>query len=108
MKLLGNKILVERVKRPTANTTGSILLPPVALDDYNTGGPKEYRVLQVGPGRPNRKGVLLPIECAPGDRVICESFYTGAKELEDGRFIITDDMIIAILPKTHEAKKAAG
>ncbi len=99
MKLLGNHILVERVKRPTALTNGGILLPPILLDDYNTGGPKEYRVLGVGPGRRNRKGVLNCVECSPGDRVICHSYTTGATTLDDGRMVITDDMIIAVLPQ---------
>lgn len=98
MIILGNKLLVERVKRPTASTTGSILLPPVAQDDFNTGGPKEYRVLQVGPGRRNRKGVLLPVECSPGDRVVCHSYTDGATVLDDGRLVITDDMILAVIP----------
>jgi len=98
MKLLGNHLLVQRVKRATATTTGGILLPPIALDDNNTGGHKEYRVLQVGPGRRNRKGILLPVECSPGDRVVCQSFTNGAAELSDGRMVITDDMIIAVIP----------
>ena len=98
MILLSNHILVERVKRPTASTTGAILLPPIAQDDFNTGGPKEYRVLAVGPGRRNRKGVLFPCECSPGDRVICHSYTEGATILDDGRMVITDDMIMAVIP----------
>lgn len=99
MKLLGNKILVERIKSPTATTTGNILLPPIALDDHNTGGPKLFLVLQVGPGLENRKGIPLSMECEPGDRVLCQSYTQGAYELSDGRMIITHDMIIAVLPK---------
>ena len=99
MKLLSNHILVERVKRATALTNGGILLPATAMDDYNTGGPKEFGVLAVGPGRRNRKGILFPIECSPGDRVICHSYTTGAAEIGDGRLVITDDMIIAVIPK---------
>lgn len=98
MKLLGNHILVERVKRETASTTGGILLPPIAMDDYNTGGLKEYRVLGVGPGRINRGGTTVPVECAPGDRVICHSFTQGAEVLDDGRMVITDAMILAVIP----------
>jgi chaperonin GroES len=98
MLLLGNKVLVERVKRATATTKTGILLPESALDDFNTGGPKEYLVLAVGPGRRNRKGVLTCVEFSPGDRVICHSYTTGAHELPDGRMVITDDMVMAVIP----------
>lgn len=69
------------------------------LDDNNTGGPKEYRVLQVGPGRRNRSGEPLPVEFTPGDRVICHSYTQGAVEVEPGKFVMDAGMVIAILPK---------
>lgn len=99
MKLLNNNLLVERVKRETALTDGGILLPPICLDDNNTSGPKEWGVIAVGPGRRNRKGIIIPIECQPGDRIICESYTTGPRDLGNGRCIITDDMILAVIPK---------
>lgn len=98
MKLLSNHLHVERVKQTQASYGGRITLPQIALDDINTGGPKEYRVLAVGPGRTNKKSVNFPIECEPGDKVICHSYTTGSTELPDGTFIITDDQIIAVIP----------
>lgn len=98
MKLLGNRVRVERIKATQASYGGKIVLPQIALDDINTGGPKEYRVLEVGPGKNNRKGVLIPIECAPGDKVICHSYTTGSIDLPDGSSIITDDQILAVIP----------
>ena len=97
MKLLSNHILVERVKRPT-QIGSKILLPEIIQDDFNTGGPKEWRVLDVGPGRRNRKGILNCVECSPGDRVITHSYTEGATLLDDGRMVITDDLIIAVIP----------
>ncbi len=99
MKMISNRVLVQRVKAERANTDGVIILPPICMDDNNTGGPKVYRVLAVGPGRRNRRGETLPVEFSPGDRVLCQSYFTGATELKDGTFIITDDMVIAVLPK---------
>jgi co-chaperonin GroES (HSP10) len=98
MKLLNNNILCERVKLPT-NPNSKIILPPVALDDNNTGGAKEFRVLAVGPGRRNRKGIVIPVECEPGDRFIAQSYTQGPVEVAPGKFILTDDMILAVLPK---------
>lgn len=99
MRLLSNYILAERIKPTTALTDGGIYLPPIALDDLNTGGPKHFGVLAVGPGRRNRKGRVLPLECQPGDRVICESFTKGVIELKDGTCILSDDMVLAVIPR---------
>jgi co-chaperonin GroES (HSP10) len=97
MKLLGNRILAERIKRPM-NPGGLIHMPEVLHDDDNTGGPKEWRVLEVGPGRKLKDGTPVPIECAPGDRVICHSYTRGATEAAPGKFILDAEMIIAVLP----------
>ncbi len=103
MKLLSNHALVKRIKRPTAAAVGGlIMLPPILVDDYNTGGPKEYEVIAVGPGRRNRRGDTVPVEFSPGDRVICHSYTTGVTELDDGRMVITDDMVIAVIPVQHD------
>lgn len=98
MRLLNNNILCERVKLPT-NPNSKIVLPPIAQDDNNTGGPKEYRVIAVGPGRKNRKGVLIPVECEPGDRFIAHSYTQGPAEVGPNQFIMNDDMILMVLPK---------
>lgn len=98
MKLLANRALVRRVRRKTATTAGGIMLPESLMDDYNTGGPKEFQVLAVGPGRRNRDGSYLPVEFGPGDRVICHSYTRGVHELPNDEMIITDDMVIAVIP----------
>ena len=98
MRPLSNHLLVERVKTSSAITAGGIHLPAICEDDNNTGGPKEYRVLAVGPGKRNHKGVVIPIECGPGDRILCHSYTTGVTELKDGRLVLTDDMILAVIP----------
>ena len=96
--MLSDKIHAVRVKR-TRQTNSSIVLPDILLDDDNTGGPKEWEILAVGPGRRNREGTIIPCECSPGDRVICHSYNAGMTLLKDGTAIITHDMIIAVIPK---------
>ena len=59
-----------------------------------------FRVLAVGQGRRNKKGILIPVECSVGDRVMCHSYFTGPMKLDDGSYIITDSEIIAVLPRT--------
>jgi len=97
-QLLGNRVLVERINPP--ETRGGIYLPESARDDNNIGGPKEYRVWMVGPGK-TIKGTVVPVECAVGDRVICHSYTSGPIEVEPGYFVITADQIIAVIPNQH-------
>jgi|SRR5215831_3995619 len=97
MKLLGNRIHIKRVQPPTS--IGGIYLPPIALDDINTGGPKIYEVLAVGPGRMTKKGVRIPIEVSVGDRILCHSYTDGPSDLEDGTKLITDDQVLLVMPK---------
>lgn len=99
MKILGNRFLAERVKNERLHSAGGIYLPPIVLDDNNTGGPKEWRVIAVGPGRRNRDGTTVPVEFGPGDRVIFRSFTSGATEAAPGQFILEVEGVIAILPK---------
>ena len=96
MKLLSHHLHVQSIP---AKQIGSIILPKDLNEDVNHGGVKVFRVLAVGPGRRNRKGVLLPLECTPGDRVMCHSYFTGPMKLDDGSYIITDSEVIAVLPK---------
>lgn len=89
--LLGKNFLAERVikYKTTTTTDGGIYLPPIVLDDLNTGGPKEYLVLQVSD---------KITEFKVGDRVICKSYTHGATEIDGGRFVMPEEMVIAVLP----------
>lgn len=98
MQILGNRFLAERVKNEKATTDGGIYLPAVALDDNNTGGPKSWKVLQVGPGKRLKNGTWLPLEFGPGDVVIAHSYTTGATETKDGKFILEADAVVVVIP----------
>lgn len=95
MKLLRNHIHVAPI---VVQRIASIELPAF-MTEYTFDTYRLYRVLQVGPGRTTRKGVKIPIECEPGDRVICHSHTTGPMQMEDGTMLITDDQVLAVLPK---------
>jgi len=100
MTLLGNRFLAERVKNTTTKSEGGIHLPAIVLDDDNTGGPKEWLVLQVGPGRRNRDGTVVPLEFNPGDRVLYLSYTRGATKVDGTEQSILDaDGVIAVIPK---------
>ncbi len=95
--------------RPTSNhlvvqeevpeQLGSIYLTEKMKMSLQLGRPRVFRVLAKGPGRLTKKGVLIPIECEPGDRIITHSYFEGPTELDDGRHIITDQQILAVMPR---------
>jgi co-chaperonin GroES (HSP10) len=98
-KLLGNRFLAQRVNPPT--TRGGIYLPEIVRDDLNTGGPKEWLVLAVGPGT-RCKGRMLPIEFGPGDRVICHSYTQGPVPMDDGSAVLTADQVLCVIPHGNQ------
>lgn len=98
MRTIGNRVLARRHQPTQIN---GIHLPASALDYYNTGGPKEFIVEQVGTGYYTRKGVKVPIDwCVPGDRILCHSYDKAPVEsgLHPDYFFITPDQILAIIP----------
>ena len=95
-----NHLVVRRVNNANQfSSSGLVALPAISMDDHNTGGPKEVLIISVGPGKKNKKGVLIPIECEPGDRAIIHSYTSGPQPLPNGDMIITDDLILAVIPK---------
>lgn len=107
MKLLSNHILVEHVSHPI-KTAGGILFPESMRDENHGIGPFEMLVIAVGPGKVNKKGVLIPIECQPGDRIVTNPYtLNGVKTMDDGKKIIRfePEAILAVLPKTVYALK---
>lgn len=106
MKLLGNRILIKPIPQLQI---GLIQFPAACENQANVGGVKLHKVLAVGPGRRTRKGVAIPIECAPGDNIICHSYTDGPQDyhLPDGQLVITADQVLAVIPVqlNHTTKK---
>jgi co-chaperonin GroES (HSP10) len=88
LKILGKRLLVMELPTNTATQSG-IHLPEYTHHDR----PKLFRVLQLG---------SKPVEPKVGDRVICHSHTDGPKPLGDGRMIITEEQILAILPAPQQ------
>lgn len=97
MKPLNNRLIVRQL--PYKKPASGILIPEAFAESMMTGDTKVWTVIAVGPGRVNSKGIRVPIECEPGDRIITKSYTAGADPMDDGNSIITDDQIIAVIPK---------
>lgn len=82
MKLLGAYIHVKPLpKKPVSN--GGIHL----LEDFNDDE-KQHQVLAVGQGWKTRKGVLVPLDIKPGDKVLLRNVRGNEMLLEDGSKIV--------------------
>lgn len=97
MRMTGDHILCEPI---AFNQVGLIHLTGKLQFSIELGKPRVMRVVAQGPGKVNRKGVLIPLECEVGDRVIVHSYTEGPHDLPDGKVVITHDQVIAVLPKT--------
>jgi chaperonin GroES len=87
-KPIGNKVLLEPVLAAT-HSDGGILL----LEKYQ-GQQTRFKVLAVGPGKLNKKGVLIPPDVEPGDFVVAE-LYADHSLLPDGTAIVDAEMLLA-------------
>jgi len=101
IRLLGDRLIVRPIPR---EQIGMIQLPAFTKDDNNVGGAKLFWVMVAGPGKRNKKGVLIPVEAQYGDRVWCHSYTKGPMEanLPNGDMIITADQILMVLPRGEQ------
>lgn len=106
MRILGNRLLVKEVL-PGEKTDGGIVIPEQARAAGKFGPSKLWDVLQVGFPRADAEGKAGPaLEAQPGDRVITFSYTSGALLLDDGTAIISEDLILAIIPKDKRYESA--
>lgn len=93
MKVLGNNIHAAPVK---IDYIGAVVIPEAVSIRQNYS---LWTCLQSGPGRVNRKGMLIPTEVEPGDRMVCQFQHNGSAELPDGTAIINEEQVLAVIPR---------
>lgn len=89
---LADKVLVERVEAQ-AVTAGGIVLPESAKEK-----PQRGKIVNVGEGKKNKSGELIPMQLKKGDEVLFTS-YAGTEVKVDGKeYLIMDESdIMAII-----------
>lgn len=94
-----------------------VLLKPLPEDDKTTGGiiipdtakekPAQAEVIAVGPGLPDEKGKVQPLDVKAGDRVLYAKFAgTEVKMQGDDHLIIREADLLAIVEGAASGKGA--
>lgn len=103
IKPLSNHLVVQHLPYKVPD---GIVIPEAFAHVMQEADTKVFKVVAVGPGRVTRKGIRVPIECEPGDRIITKSYTAGPDPLPDGNFLIDDGQILAVIPQqTYETQE---
>ena len=92
VKPLADRVLVEP-KKELETKKGGIIIPDTAKEK-----PQEGKVVQVGPGKRDEAGKLVPMEVKKGDKVLF-SKYGGTEITLDGEkmLIMREDDILGVV-----------
>jgi chaperonin GroES len=91
IKPLGSRIVVQREEAKT--TKGGIILPDSAQQK-----PREGKVVAVGPGKADDKGVCHPVDVKVGDKILFSSYSGTEYKADDTEFLIlSEEDILAVM-----------
>ncbi len=97
---LHDRVLIKRIEEKET-VKGGIIIPDTAKEK-----PQEGEVIAVGAGR-IEKGVRIPLDVKPGDRVLFGKYSGTDIKIEDQEYLILrEEEILAKL--TGAAKAASG
>ena len=99
---LGDRVLIRRVEEE-AKTKGGIIIPDNAKEK-----PQEGEVVAAGPGDRDEDGKRIPIDVAPGDRILFGK-WSGSEVKIDGEdlLIMKEADILGVLDPVAAQAKAA-
>ena len=92
IKPLGDRVLVEAVEQQEV-IKGGIYIPDTAKEK-----PMQARVIAVGPGKRDDKGVLIPVEVKVGDHVLTSKYGGTEIKIDDKEYkILNSSDILAVV-----------
>jgi chaperonin GroES len=99
---LHDRVVVRRIEEGD-RTKGGIIIPDTAKEK-----PQQGEVVAVGPGAPDEKGKVQPLDVKPGDRVLFGK-WSGTEVKLDGEelLIMKESDIMGVLEGAVAKKKAA-
>jgi chaperonin GroES len=99
---LHDRVVVRRIQEDE-RTKGGIIIPDTAKEK-----PQQGEIVAVGPGAPDEKGNVQPLDVKPGDRVLFGK-WSGTEVKIDGEelLIMKESDILGVLEDVAAKKKAA-
>jgi chaperonin GroES len=99
---LHDRVVVRRIDGDE-RTRGGIIIPDTAKEK-----PQQGEVLAVGPGAPDEKGQVQPLDVKPGDRVLFGKWSGTEVKIDDEDVLIMKESdILGVLEGAAAKKKAA-
>ena len=100
---LHDRVVVRRIEEDD-RTKGGIIIPDTAKEK-----PQQGEVVAVGPGAPDEKGKVQPLDVKPGDRVLFGK-WSGTEVKLDGEelLIMKESDIMGVLDVPAGTKKKAA
>src|SRR6476659_9740465 len=99
---LHDRVVVRRIQEDE-RTKGGIIIPDTAKEK-----PQQGEIVAVGPGAPDEKGNVQPLDVKPGDRVLFGK-WSGTEVKIDGEELLVmkeSDIILGVLEDVAAKKKA--
>jgi chaperonin GroES len=81
---LGDRVLVKPVEEE--ETKGGIIVPDMAKEK-----PQHGKIVAVGKGRLNTKGVRIPLEVKKGDSVLFRRYSGTEVNIDDEKYLILQE-----------------
>jgi chaperonin GroES len=100
---LHDRVVVRRIEEDD-RTRGGIIIPDTAKEK-----PQQGEIVAVGPGAPDEKGHVQPLDVKAGDRVLFGK-WSGTEVKLDGEelLIMKESDIMGVLTDLPAAKKKAA
>ena len=99
---LHDRVVVRRIEEDD-RTKGGIIIPDTAKEK-----PQQGEIVAVGPGAPDEKGKVQPLDVKPGDRVLFGKWSGTEVKLDgDDLLIMKESDIMGVLTDLPAAKKVA-
>jgi chaperonin GroES len=101
---LYDRIVVKRLDNEAEKTSGGLFIPDSAKEK-----PQEGEVMSVGKGKRLEDGKVVPLDVAPGDRILFGK-YSGSEIKLDGEefLIMREDEVLGILDAQPKVAKKAS
>lgn len=96
IKPLYNNVLIEPLsEEERSHKTSAGILIPETIDKEK---PDQGRVIEVGPGKRDESGKLIPVSVKKGQKIIFSKYGPDEIKVGDKKyFIISEDNILAII-----------